>query len=111
VEPSLLDQRGEVVVDVVVAEDVCKLACGEPFVASVDQGGDGGEEVAPPGEVCTVMLPETVVVEFGYIRMGEFETFKEVCRRVLKNVESHIIISHLNRPLLAGQMALAPTDS
>jgi hypothetical protein len=42
---------------------------------------------------------------------GEFETFKEVCRRVLKDVESHIIISHLNRPLLAGQMALAPTDS
>ncbi len=57
--------------DVVVAEDVCEPACSKPFAACVDQGGDGGKEVAPPGEVCTVMLPEAVVVEPGRVGVCE----------------------------------------
>ena len=70
-EPSLLDQRGEVVVDVIRTEDICELARRETVLAGVDQDGDGGEEVAPPGEVCTAVLPEAIRVERGGVRMGE----------------------------------------
>ena len=62
-ELSLLDQHGEVVVDVLVAEEVGELACSEAFLAGIDQGGDGGKEVAPPGEAGVVVLTEAVIVE------------------------------------------------
>lgn len=41
----------------------------------------------------------------------EFEKILKVCRRVLDEVESHIIVTRLDQPILAGQMALATTDS
>ena len=43
VDLPLLDRYGEVVVDVVVAEDVCELARSKLHVADVDQGDDGGK--------------------------------------------------------------------
>ena len=71
------------VVDVVVAQNDCEPACSEPCVAGVDQSGDGGEEVAPPGEAGAVVLPKAVPVELGVVGEGEGGVVRSFAKGIL----------------------------